>query len=314
MYSPYLHRLIGSKHTQNHGRNGPIQNACTNYVLLLQQVTTMVIKVVDLGCEKCHKKIKRVLCAIPQIQNQTYDQKKNTVTITVVGCCPEKIKKKIYCKGGECVKCIEIPPPPSPPCLPPPLPPPPPPCTCCEKCRRGPCCHQCCMPTPPAKCHSVIEGQSVMYLHLHVYHLHVHLHVYHLHLHVHLHVYHLHVHLHVYHLHLHHHHAHVVKNAAEDHVVITFVCQHLLQNVMYLVQGQSVIYGEMVVVVAEVEVTMCAEVYMFVKSTIPRRHAQSCNGKVQKTDGLSQRPASTVGFKSSERTSFERTLAKMVFL
>jgi hypothetical protein len=26
----------------------------------------MEIKVVDLGCEKCHKKIKRVLCAIPR--------------------------------------------------------------------------------------------------------------------------------------------------------------------------------------------------------------------------------------------------------
>jgi hypothetical protein len=44
---------------------------------------------------------------------------------------------------------------------------------------------------------------------------------------------------------------------------------------MYLVDGQSVIYGEMVVVVAEV----CAEVHMFVKTNIPRRHAQSCKGK-----------------------------------
>jgi hypothetical protein len=26
----------------------------------------MVIKVVDLGCEKCHKKIKKVLCGIPR--------------------------------------------------------------------------------------------------------------------------------------------------------------------------------------------------------------------------------------------------------
>ncbi|KAG6771062.1 hypothetical protein POTOM_022407 [Populus tomentosa] len=59
-------------------------------------------------------------------------------------------------------------------------------------------------------------------------------------------------------------------------------------------QGQSVIYGEMDVVVAEVGVTMCAEVHMFMK-TIPR-HAKSCKGKVQKTDGLSQRPASTIGF------------------
>ncbi|CAK7323314.1 unnamed protein product [Dovyalis caffra] len=76
-------------------------------VLMLQQVTTMVIEV-DLGCEKCHKKIKKVLCKIPQIQNQIYDKKANTVTITVVCCSPEKIKKKICCEGGEAVKGIEI--------------------------------------------------------------------------------------------------------------------------------------------------------------------------------------------------------------
>jgi len=52
---------------------------------------------------------------------------------------------------------------------------------------------------------------------------------------------------------------------------------------MYLVEGQSVIYGEMVVVVAEVGVTMCAEVYMFMKSTIPR-HAKSCKGKSSSED------------------------------
>ncbi|CAK7323315.1 unnamed protein product [Dovyalis caffra] len=85
-----------------------------------KQVTTMVIKV-DLECEKCHKKIKKVLCKIPreflilsssiktlEIQNQIYDKKANTVTITVVCCSPEKIKKKICCKGGEAVKGIEI--------------------------------------------------------------------------------------------------------------------------------------------------------------------------------------------------------------
>ncbi|XP_061964273.1 protein PYRICULARIA ORYZAE RESISTANCE 21-like isoform X3 [Populus nigra] len=137
----------------------------------------MEIKVVDLGCEKCHKKIKRVLCAIPQIQNQIYDKKENTVTITVVCCCPEKIKKKIYCKGGRTVKCVKIPPPPptpptttppaSPPTVicvkipppvicvkipPPPTTPPPCTCTCCEKCRRGPCCHHFCTPTVPPYC------------------------------------------------------------------------------------------------------------------------------------------------------------------
>ncbi|CAK7323318.1 unnamed protein product [Dovyalis caffra] len=74
---------------------------------MAEQVTTMLIKV-DLECEKCQKKIKKVLCKIPEIQSQTYDQKANTVTITVVSCFPEKIMKKIRCKGGEAVKCIQI--------------------------------------------------------------------------------------------------------------------------------------------------------------------------------------------------------------
>uniref|UniRef100_A0A2P2M851 Keratinocyte proline-rich protein-like isoform X3 n=1 Tax=Rhizophora mucronata TaxID=61149 RepID=A0A2P2M851_RHIMU len=74
------------------------------------QVTTMVIKV-DLGCEKCRKKIKKVLCKIPQIKNQIYDEKSNTVTITV-GCgCPEKVKEKIRCKAGDIILGIEIKPP-----------------------------------------------------------------------------------------------------------------------------------------------------------------------------------------------------------
>jgi hypothetical protein len=75
-----------------------------------------------------------------------------------------------------------------------------------------------------------------------------------------------------------------VKNAAEAHVVITFVCQQYLHIVLYLVEGQSVINGEMDAVVAEVGVTMCVEVHMSVKSTIPRRHAQSCKGKLSSED------------------------------
>ncbi|KAJ6747763.1 HEAVY METAL TRANSPORT/DETOXIFICATION SUPERFAMILY PROTEIN [Salix koriyanagi] len=72
-----------------------------------KKVTTMVIKV-DLECEKCHRKIKKVLCRIPQIQNQMYDKKAGTVTITVFCCSPEKVREKIICKGGEAVKSIEI--------------------------------------------------------------------------------------------------------------------------------------------------------------------------------------------------------------
>ncbi|XP_031270380.1 protein PYRICULARIA ORYZAE RESISTANCE 21-like [Pistacia vera] len=73
--------------------------------------TKMVIKV-DLNCSKCYKKVKKILCKIPQIQDQVYDEKQNTVTIKVVCCCsPEKIMQKIRCKGGKSIKSIEIKPP-----------------------------------------------------------------------------------------------------------------------------------------------------------------------------------------------------------
>ncbi|MFQ6639400.1 hypothetical protein Gotur_016462 [Gossypium turneri] len=71
----------------------------------------MVLKV-DLQCRRCYKKVKQVLCKFPQIQDQIYDEKANTVTIKVVCCDPEKMMGKIRCKGGYSIKCIEIKPPP----------------------------------------------------------------------------------------------------------------------------------------------------------------------------------------------------------
>ncbi|XP_031273539.1 protein PYRICULARIA ORYZAE RESISTANCE 21-like [Pistacia vera] len=78
----------------------------------MAEVTTMVIKV-DLKCCKCYKKVKKILCKIPQIKDQVYDEKQNTVTIKVA-CCysPEKILQKIRCKGGKSILSIEIKPPP----------------------------------------------------------------------------------------------------------------------------------------------------------------------------------------------------------
>ncbi|XP_057471752.1 protein PYRICULARIA ORYZAE RESISTANCE 21-like isoform X2 [Actinidia eriantha] len=68
----------------------------------------MVLKVVDLHCDSCYKKIKKVLCKFPEIRNQEYDEKANTVKITVVCCNPEKIREKLRCKGGKTIKSIEI--------------------------------------------------------------------------------------------------------------------------------------------------------------------------------------------------------------
>ncbi|GMY36620.1 protein PYRICULARIA ORYZAE RESISTANCE 21 isoform X2 [Fagus crenata] len=67
----------------------------------------MVLKA-DLQCCRCYKKVKKVLCKFPEIQDQVFKEKENLVLITVVCCCPEKLKKKIICKGGGSITCIEI--------------------------------------------------------------------------------------------------------------------------------------------------------------------------------------------------------------
>ncbi|XP_039037538.1 heavy metal-associated isoprenylated plant protein 6-like isoform X1 [Hibiscus syriacus] len=77
---------------------------------MAEKVTTMVLKV-DLQCFKCYKKVKKVLCKFPQIRDQIYDEKANTVTIAVICCSPEKIRDKICYKGGGSIKSIEIKPP-----------------------------------------------------------------------------------------------------------------------------------------------------------------------------------------------------------
>ncbi|KAI3466496.1 hypothetical protein Pfo_023159 [Paulownia fortunei] len=74
---------------------------------MAEKVTTMVLKV-DLQCPSCYKKTKKTLCKFPQIRDQVYDDKANTVTITVVCCSPEKIRDKLCCKGGKAIKSIEI--------------------------------------------------------------------------------------------------------------------------------------------------------------------------------------------------------------
>ncbi|CAL5410330.1 unnamed protein product [Camellia sinensis] len=77
------------------------------------KVTTMVLKV-DLQCSSCYKKIKKILCKFPQIRDQIYEEKQNTVTIVVVCCSPEKVRDKLCCEGGKTIKSIEIKEPPKP--------------------------------------------------------------------------------------------------------------------------------------------------------------------------------------------------------
>ncbi|KAK6933452.1 Heavy metal-associated domain, HMA [Dillenia turbinata] len=99
---------------------------CAFFLLILIKIDVEEILKVDLHCSKCYKKVKKVLCKFPEITDQVWDEKANTVTIKVSSCNPEKIRDKICCKGGKSIKCIKIvpPPPPTPPTKPPPSPPP----------------------------------------------------------------------------------------------------------------------------------------------------------------------------------------------
>ncbi|KAL8128868.1 hypothetical protein V2J09_018023 [Rumex salicifolius] len=72
-----------------------------------QKETIMVLKV-DLDCYRCYTKVKRLLCCYPQIQDQIYNEKQNTVTIKVVCCTPEKIRDKLAAKAGKSIKGIQI--------------------------------------------------------------------------------------------------------------------------------------------------------------------------------------------------------------
>ncbi|XP_047338299.1 skin secretory protein xP2-like [Impatiens glandulifera] len=74
---------------------------------MADKVTTMVLKV-DLQCPCCYKKIKKILCKFPQVRDRAFDEKQNTVTITVVCCNPERLRDKLCCKGRKVIKSIEI--------------------------------------------------------------------------------------------------------------------------------------------------------------------------------------------------------------
>ncbi|XP_010646271.1 protein PYRICULARIA ORYZAE RESISTANCE 21 [Vitis vinifera] len=87
--------------------------------------TEMKLKVANPGCKCCNKKIKKLLCKFPEIRDQTFNEKDDTVIIKVVCCNPEKIRTKLMCKGCKIITCIEVIPPPPPPPPPPPTPTPP---------------------------------------------------------------------------------------------------------------------------------------------------------------------------------------------
>ncbi|CAM8896954.1 unnamed protein product [Rhodiola kirilowii] len=67
----------------------------------------MILKV-DLQCDCCYKKVKKLLCKFPEIRDRIFDEKSNTVMIKVICCDPEKIRYKLCNKGRGSIKSIEI--------------------------------------------------------------------------------------------------------------------------------------------------------------------------------------------------------------
>ncbi|XP_044497782.1 protein PYRICULARIA ORYZAE RESISTANCE 21-like [Mangifera indica] len=137
----------------------------------MAELKEMVLKV-DLQCSKCYKKVKKVLCKFPEIRDQVYDEKQNTVTIKVVSCCPERLMQKIRCKGCKVIKSIEIkqpkkPDPPKPQKEPPPPAPtqskPPPPAPTQSK-PPPPAPTHCKPPPPPQNTASLLLQHPVTHL------------------------------------------------------------------------------------------------------------------------------------------------------
>ncbi|OAY76751.1 hypothetical protein ACMD2_07370, partial [Ananas comosus] len=73
------------------------------------QISTLILKV-DLDCELCYKKIRKVLCKLQdkeKINAISYDEKNKTVTISGPFD-PQKLSKKLHCKAGKVIKEIQI--------------------------------------------------------------------------------------------------------------------------------------------------------------------------------------------------------------
>ncbi|CAN6212281.1 unnamed protein product [Urochloa humidicola] len=76
---------------------------------MADKISTIVLKV-DLECEKCYKKIRRVLCKIQDkmnIKTISFDEKSNTVTISGPFD-PEKVCNKLCSEAGRVIKEMDI--------------------------------------------------------------------------------------------------------------------------------------------------------------------------------------------------------------
>ncbi|VAH26362.1 unnamed protein product [Triticum turgidum subsp. durum] len=76
---------------------------------MAEKVSTLIIEA-NLECEKCYRKIQKVLCKLQEkekIRTINFDTKKNTVTVSGPFD-PVKLSKKLRCKACKAIKDIKI--------------------------------------------------------------------------------------------------------------------------------------------------------------------------------------------------------------
>ncbi|KAJ1291807.1 hypothetical protein BS78_02G345100 [Paspalum vaginatum] len=76
---------------------------------MADKISTIVIKV-DLECERCYKKMRRVLCKIQDklnIKTISFDEKSNAVTISGPFD-PDKVCNKLCCEAGRIIKEMDV--------------------------------------------------------------------------------------------------------------------------------------------------------------------------------------------------------------
>lgn len=76
---------------------------------MADKISTIVIKV-DLECERCYKKMRRVLCKIQDkmnIKTISFDEKSNAVTISGPFD-PDKVCRKLCCEAGRIIKEMDV--------------------------------------------------------------------------------------------------------------------------------------------------------------------------------------------------------------
>ncbi|WVZ66656.1 hypothetical protein U9M48_015846 [Paspalum notatum var. saurae] len=76
---------------------------------MADKISTIVIKV-DLECDRCYKKMRRVLCKIQDklnIKTISFDEKSNAVTISGPFD-PDKVCRKLCCEAGRIIKEMDV--------------------------------------------------------------------------------------------------------------------------------------------------------------------------------------------------------------